>query len=163
MLRFVFVLFCLQPTEFHSLFGFIQLVVLILQDICKTVKQMNYCYSKNRRATHPLQFHVTSFKGPSKDEIQKYTGYTNWDVSTLMYVRFYIFFILYSEVFVYLRRIIKIELSFRRWIFTPTTTWGFSKKKSSSIWRAIRKTSSGNWKRTRCTSLERSSTIIVTR
>ncbi|KAI5751220.1 hypothetical protein M8J77_005412 [Diaphorina citri] len=50
------------------------------KDICKCVKQFNWCYSLNRRAQHPLQFFVSSFKDKCKQEIARYNGYEHWDV-----------------------------------------------------------------------------------
>uniref|UniRef100_A0A8D8RZB9 tRNA (guanine(9)-N(1))-methyltransferase n=1 Tax=Cacopsylla melanoneura TaxID=428564 RepID=A0A8D8RZB9_9HEMI len=50
------------------------------KDTCKCVKQFNRCYSLNRRAQHPLQFYVSSFKDKCRQEIERYNGYQNWDV-----------------------------------------------------------------------------------
>ncbi|KAK7788427.1 hypothetical protein R5R35_012847 [Gryllus longicercus] len=48
--------------------------------LSKCVKQILRCYSLNRRAKNPMQLHVTSFSGKSKEEMSKNTGYENWDL-----------------------------------------------------------------------------------
>ncbi|KDR15159.1 tRNA methyltransferase 10 homolog A isoform X1 [Zootermopsis nevadensis] len=50
------------------------------KEISKCVKQLLRCYSLNRRAKDPVQFYITSFDGRCKAEMQKHTGYQNWDV-----------------------------------------------------------------------------------
>lgn len=50
-------------------------------DIVKLTKQLQRCYSQNRRADHPLQFHITSFGGKCKARLDEYVeGYKQWDV-----------------------------------------------------------------------------------
>nr|CAG4647385.1 EOG090X0D3U [Megafenestra aurita] len=46
----------------------------------KCMKQICRCYSINRRAANPVQFHVTSLEGKSLAEMSKNSGYSNWDV-----------------------------------------------------------------------------------
>ncbi|XP_054258153.1 tRNA methyltransferase 10 homolog A-like isoform X1 [Macrosteles quadrilineatus] len=50
-------------------------------DIGKCLKQLNNCYCLNRRATNPLQLHVTNFSGKAKIQFDKTTPYKNWDVN----------------------------------------------------------------------------------
>jgi len=50
------------------------------KQLCKTVKQVSWCYSINRRLPQPVQFHVTSFNGETATLMQKHDGFTNWDV-----------------------------------------------------------------------------------
>uniref|UniRef100_A0A1B6D029 tRNA (guanine(9)-N(1))-methyltransferase n=1 Tax=Clastoptera arizonana TaxID=38151 RepID=A0A1B6D029_9HEMI len=50
------------------------------RDLCKCLKQLNHCYSLNRRASNPMQFFVSSFNGESEKEMSKNNGYKNWDV-----------------------------------------------------------------------------------
>lgn len=51
------------------------------KSIAKCIKQVNHCYSINRRSNNPLQIHVTSLNGKMKTEISKHSGYHNWDVN----------------------------------------------------------------------------------
>lgn len=51
------------------------------QEISKCIKQLLRCYSLNRRAKDPVQFYITNFGGKCKKEMEKHTGYMNWDVS----------------------------------------------------------------------------------
>ncbi|KAK4036376.1 hypothetical protein OUZ56_028435 [Daphnia magna] len=51
------------------------------RSLAKCVKQISRCYSINRRATDPVQFHVTSLDGASLKEMSKNSGYENWDVN----------------------------------------------------------------------------------
>ncbi|XP_069683540.1 tRNA methyltransferase 10 homolog A [Periplaneta americana] len=53
------------------------------KEIGKCIKQLLRCYSLNRRAKNPMQFYVTSFNGKSKEEMEKHSGYMNWDVNFL--------------------------------------------------------------------------------
>lgn len=50
----------------------------------KCMKQICRCYSINRRAANPVQFHVTSLEGKSLAEMSKNSGYSNWDVRHLV-------------------------------------------------------------------------------
>lgn len=47
----------------------------------KCVKQVARCYSINRRAVDPVQFHVTSLDGRGLAAMKKNAGYIHWDVS----------------------------------------------------------------------------------
>ncbi len=51
------------------------------RSLAKCIKQVSRCYSINRRAVNPVQFHVTSLEGRSLTEISKNLGYKNWNVS----------------------------------------------------------------------------------
>ncbi len=48
----------------------------------KLTQQLNHCYSANRRAAQPLQFHVTSLGGKTKERLDRIGDYSSWDVST---------------------------------------------------------------------------------
>lgn len=49
--------------------------------MAKTIKQILRIYTANRRVKAPMQLHVTSFAGRSKDEMAKHHGYENWDIN----------------------------------------------------------------------------------
>ncbi|PNF25276.1 tRNA methyltransferase 10-like protein A [Cryptotermes secundus] len=51
------------------------------KEISKCIKQLLRCYSLNRRAKDPVQFYITNFGGKCKKEMEKHTGYMNWDVN----------------------------------------------------------------------------------
>nr|CAG4643487.1 EOG090X0D3U [Ilyocryptus agilis] len=51
------------------------------KSMSKCMKQVCRCYSINRRASNPLQFHVSSVIGKSLEELSKHQGYRNWDVN----------------------------------------------------------------------------------
>nr|CAG4640352.1 EOG090X0D3U [Daphnia pulex] len=51
------------------------------KSIAKCVKQICRCYSINRRAANPVQYHITSLDGASLTEMSKNSGYQNWDVN----------------------------------------------------------------------------------
>nr|CAG4642025.1 EOG090X0D3U [Eurycercus lamellatus] len=51
------------------------------KNLAKCIKQVSRCYSVNRRAENPVQFHVCSLEGQSLVEITKHQGYINWDVN----------------------------------------------------------------------------------
>ncbi|XP_013781221.2 LOW QUALITY PROTEIN: tRNA methyltransferase 10 homolog A-like [Limulus polyphemus] len=46
----------------------------------KCFKQLQHCYSMNRRAPAPLQLYITSFSGAIRENLSKYPGIVNWDV-----------------------------------------------------------------------------------
>lgn len=51
-------------------------------DIRMAIKQVNACYSLNRKAEFPLKLHVSSFSGPTKDLFVKLQpGSIHWDLS----------------------------------------------------------------------------------
>ena len=52
------------------------------RSLAKCIKQICRCYSINRRAVNPVQFHVSSLGNKSLVEISKNSGYKNWDVSS---------------------------------------------------------------------------------
>ncbi|XP_076327249.1 tRNA methyltransferase 10 homolog A-like isoform X4 [Tachypleus tridentatus] len=45
----------------------------------KCFKQLQHCYSMNRRAPAPLQLYITSFSGAVRENLSKYPGIVNWD------------------------------------------------------------------------------------
>jgi len=55
--------------------------LMIEKDIGKCCKQIQRCYSINRRQTNPLQFHITSFNGESAKMMEKNDGFSKWDVN----------------------------------------------------------------------------------
>ncbi|KAL5018130.1 hypothetical protein ScPMuIL_003852 [Solemya velum] len=49
------------------------------RDHMKLAKQLQTCYSSNRRSPNPLQFYLCSMSGRIREPLQV-TGYSNWDV-----------------------------------------------------------------------------------
>lgn len=49
--------------------------------MAKTIKQILRVYTENRRATAPMQLHLTSFNGRSKEEMSRHHGYEHWDIN----------------------------------------------------------------------------------
>lgn len=45
------------------------------------IKQILRVYTDNRRSPTPMQLHVTSFEGQSKEEMSKHNGYEHWDIN----------------------------------------------------------------------------------
>lgn len=54
--------------------------LMINKDMGKVIKQILRVYTENRRATAPMQLHLTSFVGRCKEEMSKHNGYENWDM-----------------------------------------------------------------------------------
>ncbi|KAK4876395.1 hypothetical protein RN001_012817 [Aquatica leii] len=54
--------------------------LMIDKDMGKVIKQILRVYTENRRATAPMQLHLTSFNGRNKEEMSKHNGYENWDM-----------------------------------------------------------------------------------
>jgi len=54
------------------------------KSMASCVKQILRCYSINRRAPNPVQFHLTGLSGKSLAEMSKHNGYTNWDVRSIL-------------------------------------------------------------------------------
>ncbi|KAH0999101.1 tRNA methyltransferase 10 homolog A-like [Dendroctonus ponderosae] len=54
--------------------------LMIDKDMAKTVKQILRVYTENRRASAPMQLHLSSFKGRSKEEMERHNGYQHWDI-----------------------------------------------------------------------------------
>jgi len=50
------------------------------RDACKAVKQVQRCYSSNRRVENPSQFYITSLGGPSLKIMERNNGFRNWNV-----------------------------------------------------------------------------------
>ncbi|XP_061175091.1 tRNA methyltransferase 10 homolog A-like [Saccostrea echinata] len=51
------------------------------KDIMKLVKQIQFCYSSNRRSQNPMQFYVTGVHGQTKARLEGIGDYQNWDVN----------------------------------------------------------------------------------
>lgn len=51
------------------------------KDIMKLVKQIQFCYSSNRRSQNPMQFFVTGVQGQTESRLQCIGDYQNWDVN----------------------------------------------------------------------------------
>ena len=66
------------------------------KSLAKCIKQVCRCYSINRRAVQPVQFHVCSLEGKSLEEITKHQGYINWDVSAYIILLQYLIIILFQ-------------------------------------------------------------------
>ncbi|KAF5292610.1 hypothetical protein FQA39_LY13943 [Lamprigera yunnana] len=54
--------------------------LMISKDMGKVIKQILRVYTENRRASAPMQLHLTSFIGRCKEEMSKHIGYENWDM-----------------------------------------------------------------------------------
>ncbi|KAJ8932798.1 hypothetical protein NQ314_014502 [Rhamnusium bicolor] len=54
--------------------------LMIDKNMAKTIKQILRVYTQNRRAKTPMQLHLTSFNGRSKEEMARHHGYENWDI-----------------------------------------------------------------------------------
>ncbi|XP_075716752.1 tRNA methyltransferase 10 homolog A isoform X2 [Rhinoderma darwinii] len=53
--------------------------LMALKDVKKLNKQIRRCYAENRRATHPVQLHLTSHGGQLKSNMDEYDkGWINW-------------------------------------------------------------------------------------
>lgn len=50
------------------------------KDVMKLVKQLQSCYSANRRAENPLQFYVCGINGQTKERLDMIGDSKNWDV-----------------------------------------------------------------------------------
>ncbi|KAI1733291.1 tRNA (Guanine-1)-methyltransferase domain-containing protein [Ditylenchus destructor] len=57
----------------------------IMSDDCirKTVSQLTFCYSANRRANNPLQYYIVNLREKSKSALGKISGSPQWDVFVL--------------------------------------------------------------------------------
>ncbi|XP_044040754.1 RNA (guanine-9-)-methyltransferase domain-containing protein 2 isoform X1 [Siniperca chuatsi] len=57
--------------------------LMLLKDVRKLHKQIQRCYAENRRASHPVQFYLTSLGGQLKQSMdEKDKGWVNWkDIS----------------------------------------------------------------------------------
>nr|XP_022315846.1 tRNA (guanine(9)-N1)-methyltransferase-like isoform X2 [Crassostrea virginica] len=51
------------------------------KDIMKLVKQIQFCYSSNRRSQNPMQFFVTGVHGHTESRLKSIGDYQNWDVN----------------------------------------------------------------------------------
>ncbi|MCL4123179.1 UNVERIFIED_CONTAM: hypothetical protein GTU68_054907 [Idotea baltica] len=49
-------------------------------DMRMCIKQIQRCYSENRKLADPLQFYVTSVTGKAEELFSHNAGYQNWDV-----------------------------------------------------------------------------------
>nr|DBA28829.1 TPA: hypothetical protein GDO54_009122 [Pyxicephalus adspersus] len=53
--------------------------LMLLRDVKKLNKQIRRCYAENRRATHPVQFYLTSHGGQLKSNMDEFDkGWINW-------------------------------------------------------------------------------------
>ncbi|XP_053199821.1 RNA (guanine-9-)-methyltransferase domain-containing protein 2 [Scomber japonicus] len=58
--------------------------LMLVKDVCKLHKQIQRCYAENRRALHPVQFHLTSLGGQLKQSMDaKDKGWVNWKDITI--------------------------------------------------------------------------------
>jgi len=48
------------------------------KDLKRTLTQIQYCYSANRRSSNPLKLYVTNFRGKSRPIFDQIQGATNW-------------------------------------------------------------------------------------
>ncbi|GFR01353.1 tRNA methyltransferase 10 homolog A [Trichonephila clavata] len=55
--------------------------VMTPAEFSKTFKQLHRCYSINRRASAPLQLHITGYSEATKDLLGNMSGCFNWDVN----------------------------------------------------------------------------------
>ncbi|XP_064594689.1 tRNA methyltransferase 10 homolog A-like [Liolophura sinensis] len=51
------------------------------KDTMKLVKQIQHCYSVNRRSANPLQFYLCCSDGKTKERLDRIGDYKNWDVN----------------------------------------------------------------------------------
>ncbi|XP_008317226.1 tRNA methyltransferase 10 homolog A [Cynoglossus semilaevis] len=53
--------------------------LMLMKDVRKLHKQIQRCYAENRRALHPVQFHLTSLGGQLKQSLdERDKGWVNW-------------------------------------------------------------------------------------
>ncbi|KAF7644424.1 hypothetical protein LDENG_00222320 [Lucifuga dentata] len=58
--------------------------LMLLKDVQKLHKQIQRCYAENRRASHPVQFYLTSLGGQLKQSMdEKDKGWINWKDVTI--------------------------------------------------------------------------------
>ncbi|XP_029310234.1 tRNA methyltransferase 10 homolog A [Cottoperca gobio] len=58
--------------------------LMLVKDVGKLHKQIQRCYSENRRALHPVQFYLTSLGGQLKQSMdEKDKGWVNWKDITI--------------------------------------------------------------------------------
>ncbi|XP_017773120.1 PREDICTED: tRNA methyltransferase 10 homolog A [Nicrophorus vespilloides] len=55
--------------------------LMIPKDLGKVIKQILRVYTENRRSSAPMQLHLTSFTGKSREEMSKHNGYEHWDMN----------------------------------------------------------------------------------
>ncbi|XP_073457564.1 tRNA methyltransferase 10 homolog A isoform X2 [Aquarana catesbeiana] len=69
----------IHPSTLHIIIDCSFDHLMLLQDVKKLNKQIRRCYSENRRATHPVQFYLTSHGGQLKSNMDEYDkGWINW-------------------------------------------------------------------------------------
>jgi tRNA (guanine9-N1)-methyltransferase len=51
------------------------------KDIMKLTQQIQYCYSRNRRAAQPLQFYLTSLGKKTQERLDRIGDYHGWDIN----------------------------------------------------------------------------------
>ncbi|XP_042368311.1 RNA (guanine-9-)-methyltransferase domain-containing protein 2 [Plectropomus leopardus] len=58
--------------------------LMLIKDVGKLHKQIQRCYAENRRASHPVQFYLTSLGGQLKQSMdEKDKGWVNWKDITI--------------------------------------------------------------------------------
>ncbi|XP_007543490.1 tRNA methyltransferase 10 homolog A [Poecilia formosa] len=58
--------------------------LMLIKDVRKLHKQIQRCYAENRRASHPVQFYLTSLGGQLKQSMdEKDKGWVNWKDITI--------------------------------------------------------------------------------
>ncbi|XP_047242635.1 RNA (guanine-9-)-methyltransferase domain-containing protein 2 isoform X2 [Girardinichthys multiradiatus] len=58
--------------------------LMLIKDVRKLHKQIQRCYAENRRASHPVQFYLTSLGGQLKQNMdEKDKGWVNWKDITI--------------------------------------------------------------------------------
>lgn len=58
--------------------------LMLIKDVRKLHKQIQRCYAENRRASHPVQFYLTSLGGQLKQSLdEKDKGWVNWKDITI--------------------------------------------------------------------------------
>lgn len=54
--------------------------LMVDKDRRRCISQLGYCYSANKKAEQPTQFHIVGFGGPSRTIYDTNGTYLNWDV-----------------------------------------------------------------------------------
>ncbi|KAF8371449.1 hypothetical protein PRIPAC_77878 [Pristionchus pacificus] len=55
--------------------------LMVEKDRRRCIAQLTFCYSVNRKAEQPLQYHIVGFRGPSRAIHDANDTYANWDVN----------------------------------------------------------------------------------
>ncbi|GMT25219.1 hypothetical protein PFISCL1PPCAC_16516 [Pristionchus fissidentatus] len=54
--------------------------LMVERDRRRCISQLTYCYSANRKADQPTQYHIVGFGGPTRTIYDSNDTYVNWDV-----------------------------------------------------------------------------------